>query len=136
MDRLLGDKCSPKEMSTGALAFIGDAVYSLMVRERLCCAHRFPADTLHKRAVEMVRCTAQAEAIAAMLEGLTDEERAVYMRGRNAHSSHIPKGAAVADYRAATGLEALFGYIYLSDRPERLRELFDKIEALSHKDET
>lgn len=129
MPRLLEDNCAPKEVSTAALAFIGDAVYSLMVRERLCCNHRLPADSLHKRAVEMVRCGAQAGAIAAAMETLTDEEKAVFTRGRNAHSSHIPKGAAVADYRAATGLEALFGYLYLSGRTERLRELFDLLTA-------
>jgi len=127
MGKLLADNGAPKEQSTAALAFIGDAVYSLMVRERLCCGHRYPADTLHKRAVEMVRCAAQAEAIAGVLDTLTDEERAVYMRGRNAHSSHIPKGASVADYRSATGLETLFGYVYLSGNIERLRELFDML---------
>ncbi len=129
MPRLLEDSCSPKEVSTAALAFLGDAVYSLMVRERLCCNHRLPADSLHKQAVEMVRCAAQAEAVAAAMERLTEEEKAVYTRGRNAHSSHIPKGAAVADYRAATGLETLFGYLYLSGSTERLRELFDLITS-------
>lgn len=131
MGKLLSDNGAPKEQSTAALAFVGDAVYSLMVRERLCCAHRYPADTLHKRAVEMVRCAAQAEAIAGVLDSLSDDERAVYMRGRNAHSSHIPKGASVADYRSATGLEALFGYIYLSGNTERLRELFELLTARS-----
>lgn len=129
MGKLLNDNGSPKEQSTAALAFVGDAVYSLMVRESLCCAHRYPADTLHKRAVELVRCAAQAEAAANVLDVLTDEERAVYMRGRNAHSSHIPKNASVADYRSATGLEALFGYIYLSGDTQRLRELFELLTA-------
>ena len=127
MGKLLNDNGAPKEQSTAALAFIGDAVYSLMVRERLCCGHRYPADTLHKRAVEMVRCSSQAGAIAGVLDTLTDEERAVYMRGRNAHNSHVPKGASVADYRSATGLETLFGYIYLSGNVERLRELFEML---------
>lgn len=128
MDRILADACNPKELSTAALAFVGDAVYSLLVRERLCCASRSGADVLHKRAVEQVRCAAQSEAIRRVQDMLTDEEQAVFNRGRNAHSSHVPKNAAVADYRAATGVETLFGYIYMSGRMERLRELFDAMQ--------
>lgn len=124
MERLLGAGCPPREMSTAALAFVGDAVYSLMVREYLSTHSRVGADELHKRAVSLVRCAAQSEAVRRVLDVLTEEEAAVYNRGRNAHSSHVPKNAAVADYRAATGVEALFGYIYLCGRTERLRELF------------
>ncbi len=129
MDRILGDSCNPRELSTAALAFVGDAVYSLMVRERLVCSSRSGADVLHKRAVEQVRCKAQSEAIKRVLDMLTEEEQAVFSRGRNAHSSHVPKNAAVADYRAATGVETLFGYIYMCGRMERLRELFDAMQA-------
>ncbi|MBQ4313185.1 MAG: ribonuclease III [Clostridia bacterium] len=111
-------------MSTAALAFIGDAVYSLLVREQLCCSGRWKADVLHKRAVEMVRCKAQADAMERVMDILSDEEKAVFMRGRNSHTAHIPKHAAVADYRAATGMEALMGYLYLSGRIERVRELY------------
>lgn len=120
---------SPKEMSTAALAFVGDAVYSLLVREKLCLECRSGADVLHKSAVAQVRCQAQSEAIRRVLPILTEEELAVYNRGRNAHSSHTPKNAAVADYRAATGVEALFGYIYMCKRQERLRELFSLMQA-------
>ena len=124
MDRILADSCNPRELSTASLAFVGDAVYSLMVREHLCCTCRSGADVLHKRAVEQVRCAAQSEAIKRVLDMLTEEEHAVFNRGRNAHTSHVPKNAAVADYRAATGVETLFGYIYMSGRMDRLRELF------------
>ncbi len=130
MDRLLAENCNPRELSTAALAFVGDAVYSLLVRERLCCTSRSGADVLHKRAVEQVRCAAQSEAIKKVLDILTEEEHAVFNRGRNAHSSHVPKNAAVADYRAATGVEVLFGYIYMSGRIDRLRELFDAMQSL------
>jgi len=128
MDRILADHCNPRELSTAALAFVGDAVYSLMVRERLCCTSRSGADVLHKRAVQQVRCAAQSEAIRKVQSMLTEEEQAVFNRGRNAHSSHVPKNAAVADYRAATGVETLFGYIYMSGKTERLRELFDAMQ--------
>ncbi len=131
MERILADACNPKELSTAALAFVGDAVYSLLVRERLCCTSRSGADVLHKRAVEQVRCAAQSEAIKRVQDMLTEEEQAVFNRGRNAHSSHVPKNAAVADYRAATGVETLFGYIYMSGRMERLRELFDAMQESS-----
>lgn len=128
MNRILDEACNPREMSTAALAFVGDAVYSLLVREHLCCNCRSGADELHKRAVGQVRCAAQSEAIKKVLDMLTDEEQAVYNRGRNAHSSHVPKNAAVADYRAATGVEALFGYIYMCGRTDRLRELFTAMQ--------
>ena len=131
MDRLLAENCNPRELSTAALAFVGDAVYSLMVREHLCATCRSGADVLHKRAVGLVRCAAQSEAIRRVLDLLTEEEQAVFNRGRNAHSSHVPKNAAVADYRAATGVEALFGYIYMSGRTERLRELFAAMQETS-----
>jgi len=131
MERILADTCNPKELSTAALAFVGDAVYSLLVRERLCCTSRSGADVLHKRAVQQVRCAAQSEAIRRVQDMLTEEEQSVFNRGRNAHSSHVPKNAAVADYRAATGVETLFGYIYMSGRMDRLRELFNAMQESS-----
>jgi len=134
MDRILNDACNPRELSTAALAFVGDAVYSLMVREQLVCTSRSGADVLHKRAVGQVRCAAQSEAIKRVLDMLTEEEHAVFNRGRNAHSSHVPKNAAVSDYRAATGVEALFGYIYMCGRIERLRELFAAMQTTDNQE--
>lgn len=128
MERLLGDSCEPSQMSSASLAFIGDAVFSLMVRERLCCTHRLPAGKLHLRAVHAVRCEGQARAAELFMDSLSEEERAVYLRGRNSHNSHVPKNASIADYRSATGVEALFGYLYLKGDLERLRELFAFVE--------
>ena len=86
--------------------------------------------TLHKTAVKNVCCQAQAEAIQELLPMLTQEEQAVYKRGRNAHTSRTPKNATSADYHAATGLEALVGYLYLKGDLLRLRELFQKIQQI------
>lgn len=130
MERILDDKCNPREMSTAALAFIGDAVYGLMVRERICCAGRHPVGAMHSKAVKAVRCEGQSLAMESLLPLLSDDERAVFMRGRNTHTAHVPKNSEVADYRCATGLEALFGYIYLCGNIERLRELFAYVEVV------
>ena len=72
----------------------------------------------------MVKAPAQAKAAAALLPALTEEEHAVYRRGRNSHVNSVPRGASKAEYHAATGLEAVFGYLYLSGRRERIKELF------------
>ena len=113
----------PKRMSAATLAFLGDAVYELLVRRRLAVT-TIPANTLHQMAIRMVRAEAQSRAYA-LLEGvLTEEELAVMKRGRNSHPVHTAKNASVADYRRATGVETLFGYLYLSGRTERMEELF------------
>ena len=117
--RLLGEAVSPATLSPLTLAFVGDGVYGLMVREHLACEANRPVGTLHRASVDWVCAEAQAAAVDRMLPLLTEEEEAVYRRGRNAHTSrHTP------EYHRATGLEALFGYLYLADRPDRLRELF------------
>ena len=127
MEKLLPDGCSAQSVSTAALAFVGDAVFGLLARERLCCTHNLPASKLHSTVVSMVRCEAQASGAEKLEEIMTEEEKAVFLRGRNAHSSHIPKNSAVADYRMATAVETLFGYVYLKGDIERLRELFDVV---------
>lgn len=101
------------------LAFVGDGVYEMMVRERLVCLANRPNKDLHTLAVRQVRAEAQAAAIEKLLPVLTEEEAAVYRRGRNAHTSR--KGD---EYHKATGLEALFGYLYLQGNLSRVRELF------------
>lgn len=106
-------------LSPLALAFVGDGVYSLMVRERLLAQANRPVNDLHRLAVREVRAEAQAAAIKRILPLLTEQEEAVFKRGRNAHTAR-----SGADYHNATGLEALFGYLYLSDRLDRVRELF------------
>lgn len=126
MEKLLNAEYKPlNEMSPLTLAFLGDGVYELFVREYLVSKGSCPVKKLHSRAVEMVRCEAQAYVLTELFwDVLTEEERAVVLRGRNAHVGHVPKNANVADYHAATALEALFGYLYLKGELLRLRELF------------
>lgn len=102
-----------------ALAFVGDGVYSLLVRERLLTIANRPVGDLHRLAVDAVRAEAQSAAMERLLPHLTEEEAAAYKRGRNAHTSRNS-----AEYHRATGLEALFGYLYLDGRLERVQELF------------
>lgn len=109
------------------LAFIGDGVYSLLVRERLVCAGNCPNKRLHALSVEQVRCEAQAAAAEKLEPLLTEEELDQLRRGRNAHPGHVPKNADPAVYHRATGLETLFGYLYLKGEIERIRTLFDAI---------
>ena len=114
---------SPREYGSDVLAFVGDGVFGMMVREYLAVSSRVHAGELHSRAVAMVRCEAQAAYMERLLPCLTEEEAGVFRRGRNYHAAHTPR-RNVAAYRMATGLEALFGYLYLCGREERLRELF------------
>lgn len=106
-------------LSPLALAFVGDGVYSLFVRERLLAKANRPVGDLHRLAVEAVRAEAQSAAVERLLPILTEEELAVFKRGRNAHTARTG-----AEYHRATGLESLFGYLYLDGRTDRLRELF------------
>lgn len=127
MERLFNADCNPKLLSPLTLAFIGDGVFELFVRERLVCKGNCPVNKLHKNTVAQVCCGAQALAAQRLLPILTEEEAAVYNRGRNAHVGHVPKNAQIADYHAATAFEALFGYVYLTGNIERLRELFQLV---------
>lgn len=129
MERLLKEKdVKPNELSPLTLAFIGDTVFDLIVRENLICEANRPANDLHNLAVQKVKASAQAEFIEKILPHLTEAELAVYKRGRNAKSGHLPKNASQSDYHMATGFEALIGYLYLSDEIERIKELFYIIE--------
>lgn len=111
--------------STAALAYLGDSVIELCVRERLVKAGLSSSATLNKRALDFVRASAQAEAMKRILPQLNEEENAVFHRGRNIGHTNTPKSATVSEYRAATGMEALFGYLYLGGKKERIAELFD-----------
>ena len=106
-------------MNPLTLAFVGDVVFELLVRERLVCEGNRPAGTLHKCSVSMVRAEAQAAAMDRLLPLLTEEETAVYKRGRNAHTARNSE-----EYHKATGLEALFGYLYLQGNIQRVQSLF------------
>jgi len=117
---------NPAQLSPLTLAFIGDGVYDLMVRESLVREANRSVGKLHAQAAKRVCAGAQADAVRRLLDKglLTDEEQAVLKRGRNAHTFHTPKNATNADYHLATGFEAMFGYLYLKGEQERLRELF------------
>ena len=123
MSRLSLFDCNPKEISTLGLAFVGDGVYDLIVREELVCEANRPVKELNLKKVAVVRCQAQASLVKKIEPFLTEEEADVLRRGRNAHVTHAPKSATMADYHAATAFEALLGYLYLSDKIERIREL-------------
>ena len=123
MSRLSLMECDPNKISTHGLAFVGDGVYDLIVREELVCQANSHIKELNIRKVEMVRCQSQA-ALAKRIESfLTEEEGDVRRRGRNAHVSHAQKNATMADYHMATAFETLLGYLYLSGRIDRIREL-------------
>ena len=114
-------------MSSLALAHMGDAVYEILVRGWLCTRGRGTCGNLHRETVAMVRAEAQARAAEKLLPLLTEEELALYKRGRTTHVNSVPHNAQLADYHAATGLEALFGWLYLLGRLERIDELFSAI---------
>ncbi len=112
------------KISTLGLAHIGDAVYELLVRTMLCAEGHAAAAELHRMTVMHVNASAQAKAAERLLSCLTAEEAAVYKRGRNAHVHAVPHNTAPEEYHAATGLEALFGWLYLQGLRDRIQELF------------
>lgn len=111
-------------LSTLGLAHLGDGVYEVMVRSWLVLHGKAKAKDLHRATVKYVAAPAQAERFEAIQPLLTDEETDVFRRGRNTAPHSIPKAASRAQYQTATGLEALFGWLYLQGRTERLNELF------------
>ena len=117
---------SVNELSAGTLAFVGDAVYGLLVRQRLAEINR-PIGELHRLSVSFVNANSQAEAFKVIEPILTEKELSQYKHGRNLHTNNVPKQSTVAQYHSATGLEALFGYLHLSGQFERINELFDLI---------
>lgn len=118
---------NPKHYSPLTLAFLGDAVFELLVREHITAGGSMPVNKLHLKSVELVCAQAQAKAIDILKDHLTDEEADIFRRGRNATGNQIPKNSNPKEYRAATGLETLFGYIYLKGEIERINELFSII---------
>ena len=117
---------TPKEMSCLSLAFVGDAVYTLMVRERMARTG-FPPGKLHDLSVNMVKAAAQAEACEIISPLLSEKEADILRRARNSHVGSLPKNATSRDYHAATSLEALFGWLWLNDEKTRANELFSII---------
>ncbi len=111
-------------ISNLGLAHIGDCVYELLCRSYLCAKGGKNVGQLHKDTVQLVKAPTQAEFVEKLLPHLTEEELAYYRRGKNSHVHAVPKGATPAQYAKATGLEALFGALYLSGQTDRLNELF------------
>ena len=114
-------------MSSLGLAHLGDGVFELMVRAWLCLHGKVKVKDLHRATVGYVAAPAQAAAMERLLPLLTDEEADVYRRGRNTAPHSVPRAATRAQYQSATGLEALFGWLYLQGRTERLNQLFETI---------
>lgn len=117
---------NPNLLSPSVLSFVGDAVYGLYVRTALAQVNR-PSGELHRLSVKLVNATAQAKAFYILEPELSESETAVFKRGRNFHTSNTPKNSTGKEYHIATGLECLFGYLYLSGLNDRADELFEKI---------
>ena len=115
------------KISMLGLAHVGDAVYELLYRSKLCTDGHTAVAEMHRMTVAFVRAEAQAGAAAKLLPVLTPDESSVYKRGRNAKVNSVPHNADIGQYHAATGLEALFGWLYLLGRTERINELFNII---------
>lgn len=111
-------------ISNLGLAHIGDSVFELLCRSYLCARGGKNVGNLHRDTIAMVKATAQAEFVDKLLPLLTEEEMAYYRRGKNAHVHAVPKSATAAEYAKATGLEALFGALYLAGKTDRLNQLF------------
>ncbi|MBR4123724.1 MAG: ribonuclease III [Clostridia bacterium] len=113
-------------LSPSVLCFVGDAVYGLCVRTALAEINR-PSGELHRLSVKLVNAVAQAKAYKLIEPFLSEEEITIFKRGRNFHTNSSPKNASKGDYHIATGLECLFGHLYLSGKNERVNELFNLI---------
>lgn len=111
------------------LAYIGDAVYELLIRTFLI-DRNLSVNLLHKKATKYVKAGAQSKIVHDLEKILTEEERVIVKRGRNAKTKTSPKNADMIDYKYATGFEALFGYLYLTRQDERINELFEEIIRL------
>ena len=115
------------KLSMLALAHVGDGVYELLFRSKLALEGHSNVSTLHRLTVSNVNAVAQAKAVEKILPSLEAEELAVYKRGRNTQVNSVPHNANIGQYHAATGLEALFGWLYLLGRTERIKQLFELI---------
>ena len=115
----------PRTVSTAALAYFGDSVIELLVRRRLVEQGFTSSKSLNTHARAFVSAPAQAAAMERLLPHLTDEEAAVFRRGRNLGHTNTPKNATVAEYRSATGMEALFGFLFLTENATRAEALFE-----------
>ncbi|MCI8387916.1 MAG: ribonuclease III [Clostridiales bacterium] len=128
-----------RELNGSALAYLGDAVFEVLVRKYLLSCGISSSGKLNKLALSFVRATAQSAALDNILPLLTENEEYIYKRGRNANGIAIPRSASAVEYRRATGFEALFGYLDLTGQSERAEELFklayvDVIKSIENPD--
>ena len=114
-------------ISNLGLAHMGDCVFEILCRGYLCAKGETTVDRLHRDTINLVKATAQAKFVDKLVPLLTEEELSYYRRGKNAHVHAVPKSATPAEYAKATGLEALFGALYLAGRTERINELFKAV---------
>ena len=126
----------PKSYSPLGLAYIGDAIYEIIIRTIVLADGNMSVNKYHKKSSSMAKASAQAALYKKIEKNLTEEEVAVYKRGRNAKSGTIAKNASMMDYRKATGFEALMGYLYLIGQMDRLIELVGKGFDLGEKHES
>ncbi len=121
-----GKKQDIRTYSPLTLAYIGDAVYDLVIRTVVVERANRPANVLHRHTIKYVSANAQAKIVRALMDGFTEEEQAVYRRGRNSKPHTTAKNASTADYMRATGFEAVLGWLYLTDNMERVLDLVKK----------
>jgi ribonuclease III family protein len=120
-----------RQLNPLVLAFIGDAIYEIFIRTYLVDKNRdMSVHKLHVNCISYVKAHAQSEFIKALEERLTEEELAIFKRGRNSKSGTVPKNADLQEYKAATGFEALIGYLYITEQTERLNYLFNSVIKL------
>jgi ribonuclease-3 family protein len=119
------NKQQAKEMNPVVLAFIGDSIQMLYVRKRLALSHGVKSGKLHKLALLSVSAVGQADTLESIKDFLTEEETEIYKRARNSKTASAAKNAKITDYRKATGLEAVLGYLYITGQSERLEEILD-----------
>ena len=130
MEELIERKKEKEEvnmMSPLTWAYIGDCVYELYVRQELVNKTSLKPHNLHIEAIKYVKASKQAEILNTIMNKLTDEEKDIVRRGRNAQNHHLPKNASIQDYMYATAFEALIGYLYLTKKDERLKEILQFI---------
>ena len=121
------DAAAVNSISNLGLAHMGDCVFEILCRAYLCTRGDKTVDKLHRDTINMVKATSQARFADKMLPLLTEEELAYYRRGKNSHVHAVPKSATPAQYAKATGVEALFGYLFLSGQKERANEIFNLV---------
>lgn len=128
-----GSVDDPYMMNGLTLAYMGDAVFEILVRQYMIANGSRQVDKLHKHTTSVVNAGMQSDMITAVMDMLTEKERSVYKRGRNSSTVTAAKHQSVNDYRRATGLEALFGYLYLNTEFDRLMEIFHECMKLQEK---